>query len=671
MQRLKSPGYLSWLLVLICCALLPLISSAVLFSLTQPALTSRYSVTPKLPFLVCVVGLALFCWTLEQVRQRRLMLRHPWLCLLIALFLVWSAVSCVFSISPVASFFGTTIDNHGLLLYLACGALAFLALQHITSTKRLIALAQALVASGAAVALVALIQSCYVQWSSRPLQAANPWVFLQGGAVLGNPDFVAAFLGPLCLLAVGLVLTESRVWIRLAWGVALCLMGAAVVVAQSRATYLAVLCAALFLLVIVLVARHRAKEPQTLRWKTALVAVLCALGLGLAVVGAQLPTLRGKLLPTTTQTINTYSGSRLTFWGQALEVIAARPLTGTGPDLYQKGAYPFVTKVDDPQTGGRVYVDDPHSYPLMLTATLGLPALLILLVLGAISLRTLGRTLRQKSLGQAQLIYLVFWSALLTVGIACCFGNANIAVTMTVVAIGAAVLAATDQKPLQKEGALLPALIALLSLALLVAGTVFAVRPLVADYYLGRFQQTNSEPALQKAVNTMPWDFGLQEQMILLRSNQLYDTSDTAAYQTQFLSLDAYLTDLNTRYPFELGYQLMQNDIRFNALGIIGNPTQLATLATSISAQIARYPHLIDLQIMKSELLFCEGNRSGALALLNAQPPSVRRDGMRLAFLLTEGQTAQARVALSAFKRDWPSSDVRDSYVTMAEQQLK
>jgi len=644
----------------------------VLFSPVRATLTVQYPVTPKLLFVVCLTGLALIFWCLEQAEQRYFSVRHPLPCLLIALFLLWVVVSCIFSIIPAASFFGTSIDGHGALLYFSCGILAFLVLQHIDSPQRLMTLARVLVISGAAVAVVALSQSCYAQLSesARALWGTESWMILQGGGALGNPDFTGVFLAPLCVLAAGLALMESRIRVCIAYSVALCLMGAAVVMTQSRSAYLALLCAALLLVVLMVLIRRNSSGVEKFKWGVVLLAGVCSLGLGLAVTGAQFSTLQNKVLPATTQTVNTYSGSRLTLWGRALVVWAARPLVGTGPDLYQKGTYHIISKVADPKFGDRVYNDDPHSYPLMLAATLGLPALLILLILGTIGICTLGRTLRQKPGNKKQFIYLVFWCAFFAAGLACCFTNANIMVSATAAVLGAAVLVAANQKILLKESAFLPVLLTIIALVLFIAGAVCALKPLKADYYRERSRVTGSGQMLQKAIDEMPWDFKLQEEMVVSLSKQIVGANSLSTYQSQSLDLDAYLVGLNKQYPFELGYLLMRDDLFLDAISRKAESKPLSTYDSILDAQIAQYPKLIDLKLMKSELLFYQGNTKAALSLLAAQPPSVYRDGLRLNFLLDSGQVSQAQTALTSLKRDWPSSGIRDSFTTNAERKL-
>jgi len=668
MQRLKSPAYLSWLLLLVCVALLPLVSSMVLFSLARMPLTATYPIIPKLPFFVCLMGLSLFLWCFEQVKRRRLSLRHPLPSLLAAVFLLWALISCLCSLNPAAAFFGTN-GSHGLLLYAACAALFFLVLQQLTSADRLLTLARVLVASGAVVAFVALAQSCYAQWGSAPILGKNPWMFLQAGAILGNPDFTAAVLAPLGILAAGLALKETRLRTSLIFGLAFSLMGAAIVVTQSRAAYLALVCALLVLLGITWYVRRQ--THARFKWLILTGAILCALGLGLVVTGAQFPGLQKKVTGAAVSTVDAYSSSRLTFWRQALSVCAARPLTGTGPDLYQLGSYRVVAAVAQPTTGDRLYIDDPHSYPLMLAATLGIPALLILLAAGALSLRTLWRTVRKRPLDEKRFVYLIFWAAFLAVGITTCLGSANIAVSASAAVIGGVLLAASNGKTLKKKTSnILPSLFTLATALLLVAGIFYALKPLIADYHLQRYRDTNSEQELQKAVDETPWNFRLQAELITLRTNQLYAAPDAASYHTQFQSLDASLADLCQKHPTELGYILMRDDVIIDAIGQGANPNLMNTFEALLAAQIKQFPKLVDLKLIKSELEFYRGNKTQAMTLLEAQPSSVHRDILRLVYLLDEGKQAQARAALAALKKDWPSSDARNAAIKGAQQQL-
>ncbi len=72
---------------------------------------------------------------------------------------------------------------------------------------------------------------------------------------------------------------------------------------------------------------------------------------------------------------------RIETWRITLPVVAERPLFGHGPDTFRSAFSPHDTESRVALVGGSMLVDNAHSYPLQLAATLGVPAVVVFFTL--------------------------------------------------------------------------------------------------------------------------------------------------------------------------------------------------------------------------------------------------------------------------------------------------
>ena len=334
----------------------------------DPSLFAPYFVPRRVLFYVLVAALPLLlAWDLRRSGGR------PGVDLLDAIalaFAVWQLVAAAVSPAGALAWVGYYNRGTGALFWCAL-ALLFLAARRLLRT-RASQLVVAACLTGALVvsAVVAVLQAASVStwWGSAGVV---------GGRVtgtLGNPVHLAAFglAGVWLAVAAAETVRGDRVWraVLLAAGVA----GAVcVVLSVSRAAYLGLLAAAVYLLVVWVRARRRALV-------VALCVVLAALAAGALVYASGSGgggTVWSRLTAVAGQgDLGAGDVKRTGLWQAGLSAVAARPLAGYGP-----GAFVVADRLygdaADKIVHPWAFASDAHSLPVELAATGGLVALLL------------------------------------------------------------------------------------------------------------------------------------------------------------------------------------------------------------------------------------------------------------------------------------------------------
>ncbi len=182
---------------------------------------------------------------------------------------------------------------------------------------------RAIAGAGTTLALVAVLQALgwdpfrWMGWSS-----AHPGERMRIYGTLGNPDFVAAYLGASFCITVGEVVSGARVSARGAWGAAAALQLGALAATRSWGSVLALGAAAVSLLwTRGTVPRVVSERSAHRRWAVALGAVLAGAVLLLGVWG---------------RSPGTALAGRLYLWSVAVPHVLEAPVWGHGPGSFVK-----------------------------------------------------------------------------------------------------------------------------------------------------------------------------------------------------------------------------------------------------------------------------------------------------------------------------------------------
>lgn len=370
----------------------------------QPLTQDQFNVAKLLTLAMClaVAGVA-WSVSLLQGTARLRWNRLGWFALA---FVALAGVSAAFSLHVPTALFGSTLYKQGLVAWAMYVALAFLAIQLVDNAEKVERLAVATVVGGVLVSVYALIQSSGLDpatWSGLESFAGARAI-----STIGNPDMLGGYLILPLVLAAGMALSRSESRPRvLFWG-ATAIIAAAWLLALSRGAWLGGVVA----VIAIVLAAYRVQLGRV-------DAVCAAAGLaflGVAGVAAAASSKAGLL--SRLGEIATFGGGsehRLLLYAASLRAIAERPLLGTGPDTFRL-AWWSVRQVADVTLGGANGIaDDAHSLPLMLAATLGVPAALALIALIASALWSTRNVLlappsRENS---ARLVTAAWWAGLL------------------------------------------------------------------------------------------------------------------------------------------------------------------------------------------------------------------------------------------------------------------
>lgn len=364
---MTTANRISWILLLVAVALVPAVVGFVPFG---PQLTLSPFGAPSVVLLCVLVGLAAAAAAVALITGRLTPRIHGLLLALGAL-VVMLVVASATSLDPAYALFGDGDDLNGLLVYAACALATLLVMVHVSKGARLRTLTSVVIGSGLFVAVIALSQQLLHidPFSTAPLRELDPswWMLAQGASTFGNPDFTGNFLVLPTVLAISRALDvtggRNRVLLRGLTASALLL---ALVLTLTRGAWLGAGVGALAVFVLAL---RRSSAPRRL----AIVAAAAVLAVLVFAFVSEGPNLVRRVAEVLEGGRHGFGG-RSVIWREALAVIRAHPASGVGPAVFRLGWY-SVRAASDLFIGANAVATDAHSYPLMLGATAGVPAL--------------------------------------------------------------------------------------------------------------------------------------------------------------------------------------------------------------------------------------------------------------------------------------------------------
>jgi len=506
----------AWVALVACIALVPLAVTKVPFSVAP--LTFDAFAFPQTVVLAIGVSVALAlwgaaCWTRQtEVYVSKSMIPF-------ALFAAWAAVATVVAYEPVRSLLGRSLSTLSLMQILAYSALFFLVIQLVDSRERMRAVTWTVVVSSSVVGLIALFQQLF-HANVFGLTTIEDWVTGRGSSTLGNPDHLGTFLVLPFLLSALLFLFEEDGKGRVAAGICVAVLGTALTGTLTRGAWIAAIAGVL--IAVALLVRARLAPAQG---KRALVLLgICVAAVAIALAASDFADLASRFrtapvgapAPATTLAgVNAASSDRINVWRAALLVVADRPLTGTGPAAFELGWYPNAI---DPSSGGGAggIADDPHSLPIYILATTGIPGLLTYLAACAAALLFGAKTsiaLVKKGAPSGKATYYVAWFvAACALQIALLVGAVSAPIVMFAFVSLAMLLRPTAHAmATEKTDSLSQPVFAGVSAALAIALVVAVYPSLSAEVALVGALRSNLLEQARAVAQSVPWNVDVQK----------------------------------------------------------------------------------------------------------------------------------------------------------------
>jgi O-antigen ligase len=334
-------------------------------------------VAPKLAFARLLIAVLLVLWLARISVTGTLVIKRTPLDVPLLLFLGSAALSTVVAENRNVAMFGTYERYDGLLTLLTYIALFWLSVQALADRAEALALIRCVLASGYAVAAVAIFQSLHDS-------------VLQGGVApafgsMGNSNVLGAFLALVLTVAMGELLLAQPATTRILLANVVLVSGVALLLSFSRSAWLGTLVGVVVL---------AAARPKALRrlWFVAPLAGVLALVLVAGYAVASPGQLERGLVDRVLSAFDprAVEHTRLGIWGDSVRLIAARPIAGFGPDnvglvfpRFQSGDWGF--------TPGHTHqpVDKAHAELLQVGATQGLIGVATYLLVQVAFLRAL------------------------------------------------------------------------------------------------------------------------------------------------------------------------------------------------------------------------------------------------------------------------------------------
>lgn len=489
-------------------------SNLTAFGFDEPV-TQELFFTPKLLLLSAALLISSWAWMMD-VRRGASVRPVPFQSLMAFAFGA-AALSTAFGIQPLQSLMGSDSYGQGLLAWMLYLLLIYLTVQLVRSHRHARELAAAVVVSSSLIAAYALVQVLGLDPFVWP--GTSQLTIRHGISTIGNPDMVASYLLFGLVLSPVLALTDHDRRTRIAYWTAFALIAASWALATSRTAWVAGIVA---LTITVLTARRAGSKR--------LGPVIVSAGAAALVAGAAMLISRSDALARLAQLVTapmTAGGSRWLLYETAGQTIAERPLLGGGPDSFRFLWYPLRQAADLAIGGFNGVADDPHSLPLLLAATLGVPAALALL---GVALGALWRT-RSAVISPAgpesrdgTLMLAAWWIAVAAYGATSLFG-VLVVPNAVVLAIGIGVLLASVSK--RESNHLASRILPYVVLTASAVALVFMSFQYASDYLIARSNFAPGQRAVELASDAqrlMPFTYRAR-----LRTAESLEQQATAA----------------------------------------------------------------------------------------------------------------------------------------------
>lgn len=478
---------------------------------------------PKLLVLVWSVAIASAAWIMGPGRSGRVW-HVPRMWSLGAAFIGFALISAIASPHPPSAIFGSALNRQGFLTLAAYALLVWLCVQVVRKRSHVRALGVAVVVGGLCVAVYGLIQVAGLdpaRWTDT-----SDWLFERGFSTLANPDVYGGYLTlPLCL-AVALALAARTTKTRLLAGLAACVVGIALVVSLTRAAWLGALAGLVVLALFWW--RSGSSSRRLLAVAFAVVVVVVAIAVGISLTNESSDALdRVAELTARSSSLE----SRLVIWRAAAATAAERPLLGEGPDSLRFGWYRHESSGSENAATRYLVADDAHNAPLMLAATLGIPAAVCLVALWLGTVVAVGRLL-WRSRDRIDMTYAGWCAAAVALGVYSLLGIGFVGIGPSAALVLGVLLA-----PLSREyrpGTTLRfatvALVGTIALAGIAYGTLtYASEAQVAASYVSVADQ---RAHAESAVRTAPWNYTARERLAAAIDMEALAQTDPARFQT-------------------------------------------------------------------------------------------------------------------------------------------
>lgn len=314
----------------------------------SPAVYRMYS-APK--FLLLLTGAAallpFLMWTVmrspERLAEIRRLLatRHV---LLVSLYLIVIVISTPLGVSPVASLFGSSYDQMGLLTRL-CFFVVFISLIVIggAGEKRFRGVLWAMTLTGLAVATYAFMQF----FGKDPFIQSRLYTFeTEGGSLLrvnstiGHSNYLGNFLLYVAPLGAGLGFASNERARRIGLTAAV-LSTVAIVFSGTRGAWIGIVAAALVFFALARSPssdkRHDSRRRTTIRWVGgAAIAILV-----LTAVVSLSPASRSIVLRARSLVHDDSGSGRTLLWRDSMKMVKDYALVGCGPEGFRKAFLPY------------------------------------------------------------------------------------------------------------------------------------------------------------------------------------------------------------------------------------------------------------------------------------------------------------------------------------------
>ncbi len=245
---------------------------------------------------------------------------------------------------------------HAALLLTVAGFSA----EHVQMARRLDLVAKTAALSGAAVALLGILQfSGLLPVLFPPFPEYGQRMY----GVFGNQNLTGGFIAATLPLLFRQATVAAPGWFRRAWFAALLVALAGVLLSESRSAWLAG--------IVGVIAAWAAQEsgPSRMKWIAAGMAAFVFM------IAAAFPQSTFRRIPQTAGV-----QSRLAMWQAAIGMARDHPLIGVGPGQYAYWSPSYIgrqgTQTIMPKDAIERHADQPHSEPLRLLAETGVPGLL-------------------------------------------------------------------------------------------------------------------------------------------------------------------------------------------------------------------------------------------------------------------------------------------------------
>lgn len=330
-----------------------------------PGMRQVYSL-PKAAFIQLGAVIAGLLWLVKLLFISPT-IRRSGISLPVLAFFGFASFSTLLTIRPYTAIFGSYGRLEGFLTLAAYGIVFFVGSQLEWDRPQLKRLLTSIFIGGLLVSLYGLVQ--YYGYDFLP------YVFkYEKGRIystVGNPSLLANYLVIILPFSVGLYLAGSSAIEKAFFGFGSLVIFAALITTFARGGWIA---AVLALLTLILLA------SKSYRWQIIVFGLLMMMVFGLFFAlrtGSSVTTLSSRL----SSVVNISEGStaqRFEIWKAAINVVADRPLFGSGPDTFVL-TYPRYETVK--MAGDDDLADNAHNWPLQLAATLGVPAALSFLLI--------------------------------------------------------------------------------------------------------------------------------------------------------------------------------------------------------------------------------------------------------------------------------------------------